>query len=76
LLKATFQVARANRFRTPATARGKSRLLLSLLSQLELLIQDIQRYDQDIENLVKSHPDSVIFLELKGAGTNLAARIW
>lgn len=58
-----------------ATARGKSRLLLSLLSQLELLIQDIQQYDQEIESSVKSHPDSGMFLALKGVGSNLAARI-
>lgn len=58
-----------------ATIRAKSRLLFSLLSQLEPLIQDIQQYDQEIENLVKSHPDSEIFLDLKGVGTNLAARI-
>ena len=56
-------------------SRPKSRLLLSLLSQLELLIQDIQQYDKEIERLVKSHPDSEIFLDLKGVGTNLAARI-
>jgi hypothetical protein len=48
---------------------------LSLLSQLELLIQDIQQYDKEIERLVKSHPDSEIFLALKGVGTNLAVRI-
>jgi transposase len=58
-----------------AIVRAKSRLLLSLLSQLELLIQDIQQYDKEMENLVKSHPDSEIFLALKGVGTNLAARI-
>jgi transposase len=58
-----------------ATIRAKSRLLKSLLSQLELLIQDIQQYDQEIEHLVKSLPDSEMFLALKGVGTNLAARI-
>jgi transposase len=46
-----------------------------LLSQLELLVQDIQQYDREIERLVKSHPDSEIFLALKGVGTNPAARI-
>jgi transposase len=71
-----FQLAKQRQFPVDrATARGKSRFLLSLLSQLELLIQDIQQYDQDIESLVKSRPDSEIFLALKGVGTNLAARI-
>ncbi|MEC1024129.1 IS110 family RNA-guided transposase [Bacillus paralicheniformis] len=58
-----------------ATAQAKSRLLLSLLNQLELLIQDIKAYDKAIGCLVKSHPDSEIFLSLKGVGTNLAARL-
>ncbi|MFD1289755.1 IS110 family transposase [Laceyella putida] len=58
-----------------ASARAKSRLLLSLLSQLELLIENIEQYDQEIESLVKSHPDSELFLALKGVGTNLAARL-
>ncbi len=58
-----------------ATIRVKSRLLQSLLNQLELLLQDIQQYDQEIERLVNLLPDSEMFLALKGVGTNLAARI-
>jgi transposase len=54
-------------------SRPKSRFLLSLLSQLELLIQDIQQYDKEIERLVKSHPDSEIFLALKGVDHG---RVW
>jgi transposase len=71
-----FQLAKQRQFPVDrATARGKSRFLLSLLSQLEMLIQDIRQYDQEIEYLVKSLPDSELFLALKGVGTNLAARI-
>jgi transposase len=71
-----FQLAKQRQFPVDrATACGKSRFLLSLLSQLELLIQDIRQYDQEIENLVKFLPDSEMFLALKGVGTNLAARI-
>jgi transposase len=58
-----------------ASVRAKSRFLLSLLNQLELLMKDIEQYDQEIESLVKSHPDSELFLALKGVGTNLAARL-
>jgi transposase len=74
--KELFELAQQRQFPVDcATTRGKSRFLLSLLSQLELLIQDIQQYDQEIESLVKFRPDSEIFLALKGVGTNLAVRI-
>lgn len=59
----------------PAKSNTKSRLLLTLLNQLEPLIDDLEQYQKDIETLVKRHPDSGIFLDLKGVGDNLAARL-
>lgn len=74
--KDLFSLGKQKQFHVDSpTIRVKSRLLLSLLNQLELLVQDIKEYDKEIECLVKSHPDSEIFLTLKGVGTNLAARL-
>lgn len=74
--KELFKLANSRQFPVDrATVRAKSLLLVSLLNQLELFTQSIQQYDKEIECLVKSHPDSEIFLALKGVGTNLAARL-
>lgn len=60
---------------TRATVRTKSRLMLTLLDQLDLLLKELEQYEKDIDSLVKLHPDSEIFLDLKGVGANLAARL-
>ncbi|WP_408006415.1 IS110 family transposase [Pseudalkalibacillus sp. A8] len=58
-----------------ATIRTKSRFLMTLLKQLELLLEDLLQYKKDIDTLVKLHPDSGLFLNLRGVGANLAARL-
>jgi transposase len=59
----------------PAVARAKSRLMLVLVAQLEPLLEAVKEYDEEITRLFKSHPDSLIFASLPGAGTRLAPRL-
>ena len=54
--------------------RTKSRLMLATVSQLQLLMDEIKSYEKEIENLLRSHPDSDIFLSLPGAGDILSAK--
>lgn len=54
--------------------RTKSRLMLTTVLQLQILMDEIKSYEKEIENLLKSHPDSDIFLSLPGAGDILSAR--
>ena len=53
--------------------RTKSRLMLTTLTQLQILMDEIKSYEKEIENLLKSHPDSDIFLSLPGSGDILSA---
>jgi len=62
-------------FVRPATVRAKSRYMLALVSQLLLLLEEIKAYEEEIERLLKKHPDSKLFTSLPGAGTILAARV-
>lgn len=57
------------------TLRAKSRLLLSLIAQLEPLLKEIEAYDKEIQRLFKVHSDSRIFDSLPGAGVRLAPRL-
>ena len=54
--------------------RTKSRLMLVTVSQLQILMDEIKSYEKEIEKLLRSHPDSDIFLSLPGAGDILSAR--
>lgn len=70
------ELAKSKQFHVPrATVRAKSRFMLALLKQLEMLLEELEQYQKDIASLVKSHPDSEIFMDLTGVGTNLAARL-
>jgi len=60
---------------SPGVTRAKSRYVLALISQLEPLLEAIRQYDEEITRLFESHPDSVIFASLPGAGTRLAPRL-
>lgn len=60
---------------SPAITRAKSRFMLALISQLEPLLEAIKEYDEEITRLFRSHPDSLIFASLPGAGKRLAPRL-
>jgi len=55
--------------------RAKSRLMLSLLKQLLVVITEIKSYDEAIHSLFLSHDDSEIWSSLPGAGKRLAPRL-
>ena len=55
--------------------RAKSRLMLSLVKQLLLVIQDIASYDEAIGPLFLSHEDAEIWRSLPRAGKRLAPRL-
>jgi transposase len=55
--------------------RAKSRLLLSLVKQLLVVIQEIASYDKAIRSLFLSHDDHEIWRSLPGAGKHLAPRL-
>jgi transposase len=55
--------------------RAKSRLMLSLLRQLQPLIEDIASYEKEISTLFLSHPDHAIWGSLPRAAERLAPRL-
>jgi transposase len=55
--------------------RAKSRLMLSLVKQLLVVIQEIASYDKAISTLFLTHPDHEIWSSLPGAGKRLAPRM-
>ncbi len=55
--------------------RAKSRLLLSLVKQLLVVIQEIASYDKAIRSLFLSHDDQELWRSLPGAGKRLAPRL-
>jgi transposase len=57
------------------TVRTKSRLMLSLVKQLLVVVEDIAAYDKAIRTLFLTHEDQVIFASLPGAGQRLAPRL-
>lgn len=57
------------------TVRAKSRLMLSLVKQLAVVIEDIAAYDKEIKRLFLSHADNEIWSSLPGAGKRLAPRL-
>jgi transposase len=60
---------------SPITTRTKSRLMVALVTQLFPLVEQIAAYDKVIEQLFLSHPDSVLWASLPGAGKRLAPRL-
>jgi transposase len=57
------------------TVRTKSRLMLSLVRQLQVVVQDIAAYEKEIHTLFLTHPDHAIFASLPRAGRRLAPRL-
>jgi hypothetical protein len=55
--------------------RAKSRLLLSLVKQLLVVIEDIATYDEAISSLFLTHKDQEIWSSLPRAGKRLAPRL-
>jgi transposase len=55
--------------------RAKSRLMLSLVKQLLVVIEDIAHYDEEISTLFLTHPDQEIWRSLPRAGKRLAPRL-
>jgi hypothetical protein len=57
------------------TVRAKSRLMLSLVKQLLVVIEDIASYDEEISTLFLTQKDREIWGSLPGAGKRLAPRL-
>ncbi len=55
--------------------RAKSRLMLSLVKQLLVVIEEIARYDEAINPLFLTHKDQEIWRSLPRAGKRLAPRL-
>jgi transposase len=55
--------------------RAKSRLMLSLVKQLLVVVEEIASYDKAIRPLFLSHADQEIWRSLPGAGKRLAPRM-
>ncbi len=60
---------------TEVIVRAKSRLMLSLVKQLLVVIQAIASYDEAIRPLFLTHPDHEIWRSLPRAGKRLAPRM-
>jgi transposase len=61
--------------RDPAVIVPYRLLALTLVDQLEVALQSIARYDDEIAALAPEHPDYEIFGSLPGAGPHLAPRL-
>ena len=59
----------------PIVTRTKTRLMLTLVAQLQVLLPDIAAYDEEITRLFRLHSDSRAFASLPRAGTRLAPRL-
>ena len=55
--------------------RAKSRLMLSLVKQLLVVIEDIANYDKEIQALFLTHEDHELWSSLPRAGKRLAPRL-
>jgi transposase len=60
---------------TEVIVRAKSRLMLSLVKQLLLVIEDIATYDKEIRTLFLTHKDQEMWRSLPRAGKRLAPRL-
>ncbi len=68
LRQPTFRIA-------PVLIRTKARLALTLARQLATLWEQIEAYEAEIQRVLKTHPDSELYLSLPGASHTLAARM-
>ena len=59
----------------PPIVRAKARLAATLASQLQALAEHINAYEQEIERVLRLHPDGELYLSLPGAADVLAARM-
>jgi len=59
----------------PPIIRAKARLAGTLVSQLQALAEHIDAYDQEIQRVLRLHPDGELYLSLPGAADFLAARM-
>lgn len=57
------------------TVRTKSRLMLSLVKQLLVVIEDLASYEKEIETLFLTHKDHELWSSLPRAGKRLAPRL-
>lgn len=57
------------------TVRTKSRLMLSLVKQLQVVIEEIAAYDKEIKRLFLTHPDNTLWQSLPRVGKRLAPRL-
>lgn len=57
------------------TVRAKSRLMLSLVKQLLVVIEDLASYEKEIQALFLTHKDHEIWSSLPRAGKRLAPRL-
>ena len=60
---------------SPVIVRAKSRLMLSLVKQLLVVIEDIASYDKEISPLFLTHNDQEIWSSLPRAAKRLAPRL-
>ncbi len=60
---------------TELVVRAKSRLLLSLVKQLLVVIEEIASYDKAIKPLFLTHNDQELWSSLPGEGLHLAPRL-
>ena len=60
---------------SPVMVRAKSRLMLSLVKQLLVVIEDIKSYDEAIRTLFLTHKDHELWRSLPRAGKRLAPRL-
>lgn len=57
------------------TVRAKSRMLVTLVEQLKMLILKLDEYKKEINRLFEQHSDSDIFKSLPGSGEKIAPRM-
>lgn len=57
------------------TVRTKSRLMLALVKQLQVVIEELASYEKEIATLFLTHKDSGIWSSLPRAGSRLAPRL-
>jgi hypothetical protein len=60
---------------TEVVVRAKSRLMLSLVKQLLVVIEEIVSYEKAIHTLFLTHRDHELWSSLPGAGKRLAPRL-
>jgi len=57
------------------TIRTKSRLMLTLVKHLKMLLSELSEYQKEITRLFEKHSDSGIFKSLPGAGEKMSPRL-